>query len=121
MKDNLLYNGGEDERSVVNNIRNALNRLSSEARANFFHELAGVSVSAPIEREHSTAIETPDNTVLIGLAGDPAPVSLGDLSERSGGGPVDLYAEEIDEAIAIEAKLGHSGSVEILFFRHIHR
>jgi len=108
MKNNLLYHGEENEEKIVNTIRNVLNRLSPDARETFFRELIGVPVSTSISREKQTKASTAPNTILVGLAGDPAPISLNDLSNQSGGGPVDLYLEDGEQAVAVEAKLGES-------------
>lgn len=106
MKDNLLYHGEEDEPRIVNTIRNVLNRLSPSDRETFFDELTGSSVSTKIMREEETDTNAPSDTVLVGLARDPKPVSLDDLPAKSGAGPIDLYAEDNDRAIAVEVKLG---------------
>ena len=108
MKNNLLYSGDEPEWKVANSIRNVLNRLSPSARASFFEEIAGVPVESSISREKQTTAESASDTVLIGLAGDPDPNTTEDLSERAGGGPVDLYAGDENRAVAVEIKLGDS-------------
>jgi hypothetical protein len=108
MRENLLYRADEDESSVANSIRNVLNRLSPSARASIFENLAGVPVEGSISREKPTTAESASETVLIGLAGEPDPNTTKNLSDRAGGGPVDLYAEDEDKAVAIEIKLGDS-------------
>jgi hypothetical protein len=108
MRENLLYRADEDESSVANSIRNVLNRLSPSARASFFENLAGVHVEGSISREKLTTAESASETVLIGLAGEPDPNTTKNLSDRAGGGPVDLYVEDEDKAVAIEIKLGDS-------------
>jgi hypothetical protein len=96
----------QDERVVLNHLRSLLNRLSPEIQQAVLSDLASIDIP-PLNywtSERETGDPVPESVHLIGLSKYPPVDGALELHSKPGGGPVDLYSETDDVAVAIEGK-----------------